>query len=114
MQMVFAFDTLGYSKRLRDAGIPDGHADAHAEAARQFIMTELAIKSDMLELKSEMFALKSEVASLRDSVAMKSDLQAIRNELYAAIEKSALQTTIRLGGVVAVGVGILAALQRIH
>ena len=77
-------------------------------------MTELAIKSDMLELKSEMFALKSEVASLRDSVAMKSDLQAIRNELYAAIEKSALQTTIRLGGVVAVGVGILAALQRIH
>ena len=45
--MAFAFDTLGYAKRLRDAGIPTGQADAHAEAAREFIMTELVTKADL-------------------------------------------------------------------
>ncbi len=32
--MVFAFDTLGFSKRLRDRGVPQEQAEAHAEAAR--------------------------------------------------------------------------------
>jgi hypothetical protein len=40
--MAFAFDTLGYAKQLRDAGVPPDQAEAHAEAARQFIMAELA------------------------------------------------------------------------
>ncbi|RYX92678.1 MAG: hypothetical protein EON84_11200, partial [Bradyrhizobiaceae bacterium] len=79
--MVFAFDTLGYSKRLREAEVPANQADAHAEAARDFIMTELAIRSDLLSLQSD-------VAALRDTVALKSDLAAMRNELLAAIEKS--------------------------
>jgi hypothetical protein len=37
--MIFALDTLGYAKRLRD--------EAHAEAARDFIMTELVTKLDL-------------------------------------------------------------------
>jgi hypothetical protein len=48
--VAFAFDTLGYSKRLRDAGVTTDHAEAHAEAARDFIMTELVTKSDLLAL----------------------------------------------------------------
>jgi hypothetical protein len=32
-----AFDTLGYDKRLRDAGFSMEQAEAHAEAARKFI-----------------------------------------------------------------------------
>lgn len=119
--MVFAFDSLGYSKRLRDAGVPGGHAEAHAEAARDFIMTELAIRSDLLALKSDLVSLKDAVASKSDAVALKSDVAvlksdmlAMRSELQAAIEKSALQTTVRLGGIVAVGIGLLAALQRMH
>ncbi len=32
--MAYAFDTLGYSKALREAGIPTDHAEAHAQAAR--------------------------------------------------------------------------------
>ena len=31
MTMAFAFDTLGYSKHLQDAGVARGQADAHAE-----------------------------------------------------------------------------------
>lgn len=45
--MVFAFDTLGYAKRLRDSGVPQTQAEAHAEAARDFVMTELVTKSDL-------------------------------------------------------------------
>lgn len=53
--MAFAFDTLGYSKTLREAGIPTEHAEAHAEAAREFIMHELVTKDDLraaLELQT--------------------------------------------------------------
>jgi hypothetical protein len=46
--MVFAFDTLGYAKRLRDRGVPQDQAEAHAEAAREFIMAELVTKSDLV------------------------------------------------------------------
>ena len=30
--MAFAFDTLGYAKKLRDAGVAADQAEAHAEA----------------------------------------------------------------------------------
>jgi hypothetical protein len=43
----YAFDTLGYAKRLRDAGISQQQAEAHAEAAREFVMGELVTKSDL-------------------------------------------------------------------
>ncbi len=73
--MAYAFDTLGYAKRLREAGISNQQAEAHAEAAREFIMTE---------------------------VVTKADLQSARDTLT-------LRLTVRLGGIVAAGVGVLAA-----
>lgn len=45
--MVFALDTLGYAKHLRDSGVPTDQAEAHAEAARDFIMAELVTKTDL-------------------------------------------------------------------
>ena len=45
--MTLAFDTLGYAKRLRDNGVDQKTAEAHAEAARDFIMAELVTKSDL-------------------------------------------------------------------
>ena len=53
--MAYAFDTLGYSKALREAGIPTDHAEAHAQAAREFIMVDLVTKEDLrlaLELQT--------------------------------------------------------------
>ena len=75
MTVVYAFDTLGYAKRLRDGGVPNPQAEAHAEAAREFIMTELVTKQD----------------------------------LQTAIETLTLRLTVRLGGIVAAGVGVLVA-----
>lgn len=45
--MAITFDTLGYAQRLRDNGIDQKHAEAHAEAARDFIMPELVTKADL-------------------------------------------------------------------
>ena len=45
--MVFALDTLGYAKHLRDRGVPSDQAEANAEAARDFIMAELVTKIDL-------------------------------------------------------------------
>ena len=45
--MAYAFDTLGYAKRLRAAGVNQEQAEAHAEATRDFVMGELVTKSDL-------------------------------------------------------------------
>jgi hypothetical protein len=85
--VAYAFDTLGYAKRLRDAGVPNPQAEAHAEAAREFIMTELVTKQDLL---------------------------ATKQELQAAVDTLTLRLTVRLGGIVAAGIGILALLERLR
>jgi hypothetical protein len=45
--MAFAFDTLSYSKRLQNSGVPRPQAEAHAERARDFIMREVVTKADL-------------------------------------------------------------------
>jgi hypothetical protein len=44
--MVFAFDTLSFARYLRDKGVPSEHAEAHADAVRQFV-SELVTKQDL-------------------------------------------------------------------
>jgi hypothetical protein len=87
MTVAYAFDTLGYAKRLRDAGVPNPQAEAHAEAAREFIMTELVTKQDLV---------------------------ATKQEFQAAVDTLTLRLTVRLGGMIAAGIGALALLQRLH
>ncbi|MGX7874403.1 hypothetical protein ACVDG5_018075 [Mesorhizobium sp. ORM6] len=76
------FDTLGFAKALRDAGIPAKQAEAHAAAARDFLMPEIATKADIAELKH-------------------------------IVERQSLMITVRLGGLLIVGVGALAALIKL-
>ena len=84
--MALAFDTLGYAKRLRERGIPQDQAEAHAEAARDFIMIELFTKTDALNLKQE---------------------------LQVAMDNLGLRLTVRLGVLLAAGIGALAALMKL-
>lgn len=91
--MAYAFDTLGYAQRLREAGVPQAQAEAHAMAAWDFIMTELVTKSD-LQLSA-------------DGLRARIDL------LESRIDKLGLQLTVRLGAMLAAAVAILAALQKL-
>jgi hypothetical protein len=54
------FDTLGYPRFLRQGGVAQEQAGAHAEAARQFIMADLVTKDD-LNIALEMQALRLSV-----------------------------------------------------
>lgn len=84
--MVYAFDTLGYAKRLRDAGIPQQQAEAHAEAAREFIMGELVTRTDLL---------------------------AAKQELQTAMDNLGLRLTVRLGVMLAAAIAILGAIVKL-
>lgn len=77
--MVFAFDTLSYARHLKENGVPDKQAEAHADAARQFIMAELVTKTDLVQ----------------------------------ALETQTLRLTVRLGAMLATGIAILAAIQKL-
>ena len=105
--MVYAFDTLGCAKRLRDAGISQGQAEAHAEAAREFVMGELVTKADLLAIKGDVLAVKG------DLLAVKADLQATKADLRAAIDTLSLRLTLRLGVMLAAGLVTLAAIIKL-
>ena len=45
--MVFAFDTLSFARYLRERGVASEQAEAHADAVRQFVMSELVTKQDL-------------------------------------------------------------------
>ncbi|MBV9860968.1 MAG: hypothetical protein JO267_02350 [Alphaproteobacteria bacterium] len=92
--MAFAFDTLGYAKKLRESGVPQDQAEAHAEAAREFIMAELVTRYD---LDAAITSVRQEIGSVRQE-----------------IETQTLRLTVRLGVMLAAGLSILAALVRLH
>jgi hypothetical protein len=77
--MTFALDTLGYAKHLRDHGVPQQQAEAHAEAVRQFVFTEIVTKQD----------------------------------LQLALDNLALRLTIRLGTMLAAGIALLGAINKL-
>ncbi len=91
--MSFIFDTLGYSRHLRQAGVSSVEAEAHAEAARDFIMSEIATRHDIL--------------------AVRQDLTVVRDELRGMIDTLGLRITVRLGVMVVAAVATLAALIKL-
>jgi hypothetical protein len=118
--VAFAFDTLAYAKRLRDNGVSPQQAEAHAEAAREFIMAELVTKPDLVAVRDEVVTTKRD---LREEAAVtKQDLLAsdatTRRELEAAMDTLSLRLTVRLGIMMAAGLSlmtaILSALLRFH
>jgi hypothetical protein len=95
--MVYTFDSLGYAKRLRERGVPDDQAEAHAEAARDFIMAELVTKADLLAVRADLLAMRQE----------------LQTELRTSIETQTLRLTIRLGAMLVVAIGALATLLKL-
>jgi len=122
--MTYAFDSLGYAKRLRDAGVTSEQAEAHAEAAREFIMTESCpracpgdqvTKSDLVTLET---ILRQEMALGFQKVDARFQQTEARfgarfQELQTAIDNLTLRMTVRLGGMIAVAVAVLAAINKL-
>ena len=127
------FDTLAFCRRLEDAGVPPTQAEAHARAQVDFVvahlLSEVATKSDLKDLptKDDLkgFATKDDLKGF----ATKDDLKdlATKNDLkgfptmddpkgFATkkdLELLGKTLTIRLGGMIALGIGALAVLTRL-
>jgi hypothetical protein len=100
--MAYTFDSLGYAKKLRDRGVPNDQAEAHAEAARDFIMAELVTKPDLAELatKTNLLVTKQE---------LQSDIADLRHDM----DTQTLRLTVRFGAMLVVGLGALATILKL-
>jgi hypothetical protein len=82
------FDTLNFARRLEDAGLAASAAAGASEALAEALTgAELATKGDV--------------------VAVKSDISTPRTEVKAEMELLRRDLTIRLGGMMAVAVGVI-------
>jgi hypothetical protein len=109
--MAYTFDSLGYAKKLRDGGVPQEQAEAHAEAARDFIMVELATKADLLVTEQK---LRTGITELQTDLRMTEQrLQTNITELHTRIDTLSLRLTVRLGVLIAAGIGALAAILKL-
>ena len=100
-----AFDTLKYSKRLKDAGVPEKQAEAEALAeVLEINLNELTTKRDMKEMET---ALRRDLGEAESR--LKHDLELMRLELRD-LER---RMTIKLGGLMVVAVGAVAALVKL-
>jgi hypothetical protein len=116
--MAYTFDSLGYAKRLRDGGVPQDQAEAHAEAARDFIMAELATKSDLLAVKQELQTeIRTSIADVRiDLGDLRTSIGELRNNiagLDTRIDTQTLRLTVRLGAMLAVAIAALATIMKL-
>jgi ribosomal protein L29 len=128
-----AFDTLSYARRLKQAGMPEAQAEAVAEATRDAIAADAATKGDIERLeastKAEFADVRHEIATLRADLTheietvrhevaalrteLKNDAAALEARMSTAMDSLGLRLTIRLGGLIAVAVAVLAAIIKL-
>jgi hypothetical protein len=80
------FDTLGYFEKLKAAGVPEAQAKVQTEALREIIEDKLVTKKDLLELE---------------------------NRFNSTMKELEYRLVIRLGGMMAACVAIVAALVKL-
>jgi hypothetical protein len=87
------FDTLAYAKKLIAAGFTKKQAEAQAESIAEVINDHLATKKDIEELR---------VATKRDIDEVKTEIKNVKNEIL-----------IKVGGMIAASIAIIAALVKL-
>lgn len=93
------FDTLTYTKKLREAGVPEKQAEVQAETLSDFIESDLATKKDLKELE----------------VSLKRDIEQIKAEMATKVELERATTSIIkwTAGAVFASVGIVVAIVKL-
>jgi len=94
------FDTLKYSKRLKDAGVPDKQAEAEAEAL-----------AEVLEVNLKDLATKEDLKTLEQRLGDK--INVIEQRLGDKITMLEQRMTIKLGTLMVIAVGAVATLVKL-
>jgi hypothetical protein len=116
MEMI---NTLLYTKKLEDVGVPREQAETHVQIMTDVIQNDLAMKSDLAILRSD---LRGDMAELRQEIKndltelrqeFKADLAELRQELKSDIAELRYEVRqmesrlmIKLGGMMAISMAI--------
>jgi hypothetical protein len=133
--MSVSFDTLSFAKRLTEAGEKPAVAEAHAMALKEFVMDTIATKADIqalgrslgeeiqdvrdeiadvrVEVRGEFAKVRSEISGLTERFATKDELRHEVGLLRKDIDAMGLKLTVRMGGMLAVAVGVVATLSKV-
>ena len=123
---VVAFDTLEFVKRLRAANFTEAQAEAMAEAIAAVVTDQLATKADLQELRRELGSDINEFRRYMDAGLetvrrdLETQIEGVRRDLETQIEalrreikESEYRVTIRLGGMLAAAIAVVAALVKL-
>ena len=136
-----AFDTLAYSQELQAAGVPEKQANAQAHALAGVVTETLATKGDIADLKQAMQEMEvslqrdmkeSEAGLRRDMQEMETNLRRDMQEMETNLRRDTQEMetnlrrdtqeveqrlkydlTVRLGTMMAISVGLVAALVKL-
>ena len=92
-----ALDTLGYAKKLQEAGVPSQQAEAHADALRTVVEQDFATKQDLREMEARLEA----------------RLVALESRLESRMAEMETRLLVRLGTIVIGSMTILGAFMGI-
>ncbi|MGH8658716.1 MAG: coiled-coil domain-containing protein [Gammaproteobacteria bacterium] len=134
------FDTLKFAKRLKEAGFTEQQAEALAAAEAEFVQESLATKQDVVEVKRDIkegeAALKRDIKELdvkieqfraelkhdikeldvkieQFRVELKRDIKELETSLKRDMKDLEYRMTIKLGAMLVVAVGAMAALVKV-
>ncbi len=105
------FDTLSYSKRLREAGVPEAQAEAHATLLIEAVQENLATKQDVAELKRDIAEVHGRIDGLKTE--LKRDIADVRTELKRDLVVLENRMTIKLGWMLTAAVAAMATLTKL-
>ena len=92
-----AFDTLSYAKKLQDLGFTKEQSEGFAQLQRELIDERLATKQDIRDLRNEMRDMETR----------------LDNKMEIRLKDLEYRLTIRLGGMMAASIAIVAALVKL-
>ena len=127
------FDTHKIVKELQEAGFDESQAEAVVAAIGTAVMGNVATKQDVMDARNEfkqgitdarnefkqgITDVRQEVKDVRNE--LKQDIKDARNEakqdnneLRAAMQAMELRITLRMGGMIVAGIGLMLALDRL-
>ena len=87
---MLAFDTLTYTKRLRDAGVPQAQAEVQAATLREIIESDLATKHDIELIRHDIELIRHDTELVKKEIK---DTETRLIERTAGVEASLTERT---------------------
>ena len=97
MSATASFDTLQYAKKLEKVGFTPEQAEVHAEAIKELVDNKLATKDDLRQLEERLFHYINQETS----------------KLAHRIGEMGYKLTIRLGGMLIIGIVALSIIVKL-